>query len=117
MRSSADPPECIPVESDRRFRIVTDDSGHSRKSVTFEQNERSRSAGTAGHVQAESVVTLPRITHHHGKLVIRGTRLPVSTVIGSLAGDMTSEEIQREYDITAEDIRAALKLAAHLATG
>jgi uncharacterized protein (DUF433 family) len=44
-----------------------------------------------------------------------GTRLPVSTVIGSLAGGMTSEEIQREYDITAEDIRAALELAAELA--
>jgi uncharacterized protein (DUF433 family) len=36
-------------------------------------------------------------------------------VIGSLAGGMTSEEIQREYDITAEDIRAALELAAELA--
>jgi hypothetical protein len=41
---------------------VTGDSGHSRKSVTFKQNERSRSAGTAAHVQAESVVTLPRNT-------------------------------------------------------
>jgi hypothetical protein len=42
---------------------VTDDSGQSRKSVTFERNERSRSAGTAGHVHAESVVTRARNTH------------------------------------------------------
>jgi uncharacterized protein (DUF433 family) len=35
-------------------------------------------------------------------------------VIGSLAGGMTSEEIQREYDITAEDIRASLDFAAEL---
>jgi uncharacterized protein (DUF433 family) len=60
----------------------------------------------------ERIVSHPSI--HHGKLVIRGTRLPVSTVIGSLAGGMTSEEIQREYDITAEDIRAALEFAVDL---
>ena len=62
--------------------------------------------------RSERIVSHPSI--HHGKLVIRGTRLPVSTVIGSLAGGMTSEEIQREYDIAAEDIRAALDFAAEL---
>jgi uncharacterized protein (DUF433 family) len=61
----------------------------------------------------ERIVRHPSI--HHGKLVIRDTRLPVSTVIGSLAGGMTFEEIQREYDITGEDIRAALEFAAELA--
>jgi len=40
--------------------------------------------------------------------VIRGTRLPVTVVVGSLAGGMTFEEVQREYDLTADDIRAAL---------
>lgn len=34
---------------------------------------------------------------HHGKPVIRGTRVPVTVVVGSLAGGMTFEEIQREY--------------------
>lgn len=52
---------------------------------------------------------------HHGKPVIRGTRLPVTVVVGSLAGGMTFDEIQREYDITASDIRAALKFVADLA--
>ena len=47
----------------------------------------------------------------HGKPVIRGTRTPVSIVIGSLAGGMSFEEVQREYDLTNEDIRAALKFA------
>lgn len=50
----------------------------------------------------------------HGKPVIRGTRVPVSIVVGSLAGGMTFEDVQREYDLTAEDIRAALKFAADL---
>jgi uncharacterized protein (DUF433 family) len=43
----------------------------------------------------------------HPLTVIRGTRVPVTTVVGSLAGGMTFEEIQCEYDLTAEDIRAA----------
>ena len=51
----------------------------------------------------------------HGKPVIRGTRLPVTVVVGSLAGGMTFEEVQREYDLTADDIRAALKFVADLA--
>jgi uncharacterized membrane protein len=52
---------------------VTGDSGHSRKSVTFERNERSRSAGTAGHVQAESAVRLARNT----QLAISGLAVDV----------------------------------------
>ena len=50
-----------------------------------------------------------------GRPIIRGTRLPVSIVVGSLAGGMTFEEVQREYDITADDIRSALKFVADLA--
>lgn len=51
----------------------------------------------------------------HGRPIIRGTRLPVSIVVGSLAGGMTFEQVQREYDITGDDIRAALKFVADLA--
>lgn len=50
----------------------------------------------------------------HGKPVIRGTRTPVSIVVGSLAAGMSFEEVQREYDLTIEDIRAALKFAGEL---
>ena len=52
----------------------------------------------------ERIVIDPLIGH--GKPVIRGTRVPVTVVVGSLAGGMTFEEIQREYDLTADDIRA-----------
>jgi uncharacterized protein (DUF433 family) len=41
--------------------------------------------------------------------------MPVAIVVGSLVGGMSFEEIQREYDVTAEDIRAALAFAARLA--
>lgn len=47
-----------------------------------------------------------------GKPVIKGTRLPVDLIIGKLAGGMTYEEIIAEYDITREDILAALDYAA-----
>jgi uncharacterized protein (DUF433 family) len=60
----------------------------------------------------ERIITNPEI--QHGKPVIRGTRVPIARVIGSLAGGMTQEEIRREYDITEEDIAAALAFAADL---
>ena len=50
----------------------------------------------------------------HGKPVIRGTRMPVTLVVGSLAGGMSFEQVQQEYDLTAEDIRAALKFVGEL---
>jgi hypothetical protein len=46
---------------------------------------------------------------------IRGTRLPVTVFVGSLAGGMTFEEVQGEYDVTADDIRTALRFVGELA--
>ncbi len=60
----------------------------------------------------ERVVIDPEI--QHGKPVIRGTRVPVARILGGLAGGMTKEEIIHEYDITDEDLRAALSYAAEL---
>ena len=60
----------------------------------------------------ERIVIDPRI--QHGKPVIRGTRVPVARVVGGLAGGMTFEELQKEYAITTEDIRAALEFAAEI---
>jgi len=47
-----------------------------------------------------------------GKPVIKGTRIPVDLIIGKLAGGMTYEEVMSEYDLTREDILAALDYAA-----
>jgi uncharacterized protein (DUF433 family) len=57
----------------------------------------------------DRIVIDPKICH--GKPVIRGTRLPVAIVVGSLASGMTFDEVQREYGITSDDVRAALKFA------
>jgi uncharacterized protein (DUF433 family) len=54
----------------------------------------------------ERIVIDPDI--QHGKPVIRGTRVPVTRIIGGLAGGMTHEEIMREYEVTKEDIWAAI---------
>jgi uncharacterized protein (DUF433 family) len=60
----------------------------------------------------ERIVIDPKFCH--GKPVIRGTRMPVALVLGSLAGGMSFEEVHREYDMSIDDIRAALKFAGEL---
>ena len=50
----------------------------------------------------------------HGKPVIRGTRVPVVRILGGLAGNMTVEEIMREYGVSKEDVQAALLYANEL---
>lgn len=50
----------------------------------------------------------------HGKPVIKGTRVPVARIIGGLAGGMTTEEVIQEYQVSEEDIRAALAYAGQL---
>lgn len=51
---------------------------------------------------------------HHGAPVITGTRVPVSVVVGSLAGGMSKEEVMQEYELAKEDVEAALTYAADL---
>ena len=60
----------------------------------------------------ERITIDPKICH--GIPVIRGMRMPVILIIGSLAGGTSFEEVQQEYDLTIEDIRAALKFVSDL---
>lgn len=51
----------------------------------------------------------------HGKPVIRGTRVLVSTILGALSGGDSVETVLEDYpSITAEDISAALEFASQL---
>ncbi|HEY3354064.1 MAG TPA: DUF433 domain-containing protein [Polyangia bacterium] len=50
----------------------------------------------------------------HGKPVIRGTRVPVARILAELAGGMSFEDVQRDYEVTREDIHAALAYAGKL---
>jgi uncharacterized protein (DUF433 family) len=58
----------------------------------------------------------PRITVDEkvrfGKPVIKGTRVTVDLILGKLAGGMTYEEVMTEYDLTKDDILAAIDYAA-----
>jgi uncharacterized protein (DUF433 family) len=47
-----------------------------------------------------------------GKPVIKGTRVPVEILVGKVAGGMTVDEVAEEYDVTPDDVRAALGYAA-----
>ena len=50
---------------------------------------------------------------HHGTPCIKGTRIPVATIVASLADGMTADEIQEEYpQLSSLDIRAALAYTA-----
>ena len=57
----------------------------------------------------------PRVCH--GRAIIRGTRVPITIVLGSLAGGMSYNEVQREYGIALDDIRAAIHYANALVAG
>ena len=43
-----------------------------------------------------------------GEAVIKGTRVPVSLVLGHLASGMSVDEIAYKYDLTLDNIYAAL---------
>ena len=60
----------------------------------------------------QTIIIDPEI--RHGKPIIRGTRVPITRIVGGLAGGMTKEEIMREYEVTEEDIWAALNYATEL---
>jgi uncharacterized protein (DUF433 family) len=47
-----------------------------------------------------------------GKPVIRGTRVPVQTVLGALAGGSTVDEVAKDWMISREDVLAALRYGA-----
>ncbi len=46
--------------------------------------------------------------------MIRGTRVPVEIVLGSLAGGMSMEEVASEHGITREDVLATIEYAAKI---
>jgi uncharacterized protein (DUF433 family) len=50
-----------------------------------------------------------------GKPVIAGTRVTAAQVLGLLAAGQPDAEIQAEYELTTDQIRAVLRYAAWLA--
>lgn len=50
-----------------------------------------------------------------GKPVIAGTRTAVALILGQLASGVPEEEIRDEYDLSVEQVRAALRYGAWLA--
>ncbi|MGA7878130.1 MAG: DUF433 domain-containing protein [Desulfoferrobacter sp.] len=62
----------------------------------------------------DHIVSTPDVLK--GKPRIKGTRIPVSLVLGYLAGGYSHEEITREFpDLTGEQIMACLDYARELA--
>ena len=52
----------------------------------------------------------------HGRLCIKGTRVPVSVVLDNLAAGLSAQEIVASYpSLAVDDVRAALAYAAEVA--
>jgi uncharacterized protein (DUF433 family) len=53
---------------------------------------------------------------HHGKACIKGTRVPVSVIVGTVADGETPERVLKSWpQLTLEDVTAALWFASALA--
>jgi len=53
-------------------------------------------------------------TVRHGRPVVAGTRVPVTTVLAHLAAGWSYEKVAQEFSITQEDVLAVLQYAAHV---
>jgi len=80
--------------------------GHLRGERLFD-TIRTMAQQIFNHITVDSAVRF-------GKPVIAGTRIPVDLTVGKMAGGMTAEMVMREYDLTREQVFAALQYAAHL---
>ena len=63
----------------------------------------------------ERITTNQKIMH--GKPVIKGTRVPVDVILGSLVGGMGYKEIEKEYGVKRADIIASIEYAAKFVMG
>jgi uncharacterized protein (DUF433 family) len=50
-----------------------------------------------------------------GKPCVAGTRVDVATVVGAIAAGESPQTVAEEYQLSAEQVQAALRYAAHLA--
>jgi uncharacterized protein (DUF433 family) len=50
-----------------------------------------------------------------GKPVIAGTRIPAALILGQLAAGVSESELCAEYDLTPDQLRAAVRYGAWLA--
>lgn len=50
-----------------------------------------------------------------GKPCLAGTRIDVATIIDALGAGESYESVERDYDVTREQILVALRYAAHVA--
>ena len=96
------------------FPILTDENNE------YGQRSRQLTLANRGAKLLEVVMEVfPGITMNPdvrlGKPCIAGTRMDVATVVGLFAAGETIDTVMAEYDLAADQVRAALAYAAHVA--
>jgi len=66
-------------------------------------------------IKMDRIVIDSRI--RHGKPIVKGTRITVEEILGSLIGGMTYDEIEKEYGVKKEDILATIEYATSFISG
>jgi uncharacterized protein (DUF433 family) len=99
--------------------MATCRNGHPNHSFDFEK--RSPVTKVAGFFSArmwynlvmhERIEINPRI--RHGQPLIKGTRVPVTRILAEVAAGTSFDRIEHQYDVTSDDIRAAVSFANEL---
>jgi len=49
-----------------------------------------------------------------GRPVIKGTRVPIARIVGALSAGASLQELEQDYALAEEDVRAALAYAAKI---
>lgn len=48
----------------------------------------------------------------HGRPIVRGTRTPITVILDALAGGDSFEQIEKDYEVTTDDIRSCIAFAS-----
>lgn len=97
--------------SNKRFTFSSCHSSNREDKIPTQNRETANIEKIAMEI-AQNITVDPAI--HHGTPIITGTRVPISLIIGSLAGGMSKEEVMQEYELTKTQVEAALGYATDL---
>ena len=96
----------------RLSRLVPDDRAHG--TIGGQVNALRRGPEEARTTQVYPGITMDPCVRC-GKPCLAGTRIDVATVVGAIGSGDSVEDVQEAYDLTRDQVLAAVRYAAHVA--